>query len=884
MEIIRGNNKIRLWFLIFLFFIIFSSIFIYLRIAFASSYYITIRSEELSGSSTNLGSIYIDDNWYTLPQTIYLLEGQHSILYVSHDEYIFQNWYVEGAIDIGSSLSSRGNIINVKGDCILEAQYFAGPQLHVEIINPENYDVINVSLITLEVKITAENLPVSQCQVNLFVNHINLGTVFSNEQGAVSKEIELEPSKVYLFWVEAKKTGYTSVISQQISFETEDEYGYKIFPDENEIIFTSTLSFKASFSVNNILINNAKVTFYLDDDIIGYDYTNTIGIAYFSTLDIDPGNHSIYAIFEYEEKIITSKKHNFTFYGDVELIINDITINDVSFYDGPKIRFSAKTLSNSKPVPNVRIYYYVNDTLIGVNNTDQNGYSYYHYFTNLNETIEWYISFNLENIKVEYSDPKLFIPLHFKPQLKTNVIYPTHGISILSYSEYIYLNCRSSINDVPQQNVMIMYFVNEDYLGYEYSDQYGLTSFQFFPPQDDSEYKWYTISVMEYCDNYTSTTHSFYFPVEPQNVNVKNSYITNRRADIDSIQYIGYKLVWENDTYVSYRDIEMNDGSVQSTNETGWVIFPVTNSEVGKITYNINRVLSDGVKNILHDPHIEIIWDQVVFSTQNNMYRVDIGETIEPQIQAYYEYDGIKFKGRYFYNMDLYSSVTCRRDIFVNKIIDDLYSLTKIKSDNIFVIWDRIIFSVNNMKPRYQIGSNMNFEFNGIYEYDNSEFVGECNLVFDDLPISPGIYEINNLLIDDEKYNLSKYLIIDRSLFFDSILFDAIVDTKSPGKINYVIKPFFSYDGSVVNGSVFINRKKAKYNGQNGEYTITLNTWNIVNKINIEVDYYDFNEVNSFNSIMHYENGYFLFNMGFFPLSIIVVYYMVFSKKMTKKP
>ena len=155
-----------------------------------------------------------------------------------------------------------------------------------------------------------------------------------------------------------------------------------------------------------------------------------------------------------------------------------------------------------------------------------------------------------------------------------------------------------------------------------------------------------------------------------------------RRADV----YFDYFTVY---SINGFR--EENEVHDFFTNSTGWVVFNVSSSRIGKRVWSVSGVDVSGVRNYLQlveDP--VIIWDQVnvTISTEDN--RMEVGKEAPITYEAVYGYDGEPFLGSVTLNDTATKGAVGKYGYKVASINDPKYGLEAFTSNEVYCIFDRI--------------------------------------------------------------------------------------------------------------------------------------------------------------------------------------------------
>jgi len=103
------------------------------------------------------------------------------------------------------------------------------------------------------------------------------------------------------------------------------------------------------------------------------------------------------------------------------------------------------------------------------------------------------------------------------------------------------------------------------------------------------------------------------FPVSLPYVVIDQVYVSNEKASVGSVQTVGFHAKWgHNGSDVIEGKIYVNDLEYY-TNQTGWVIFSVSSSIVGREEWAVTEVNCGGVTIYVQKvPNAQIIWVQIV--------------------------------------------------------------------------------------------------------------------------------------------------------------------------------------------------------------------------------------------------------------------------------
>jgi hypothetical protein len=95
------------------------------------SYTIFLSSSEVYGSSTNKGSLLINDVVYDLPATAYLGSGVYIVRYVPEPDYGFSQWQ-PGGLELSKSQFENPNAVSVSSSGELLVFYMENPDIRIK--------------------------------------------------------------------------------------------------------------------------------------------------------------------------------------------------------------------------------------------------------------------------------------------------------------------------------------------------------------------------------------------------------------------------------------------------------------------------------------------------------------------------------------------------------------------------------------------------------------------------------------------------------------------------------------------------------------------------------------------------------------------------------
>jgi hypothetical protein len=178
---------------------------------------------------------------------------------------------------------------------------------------------------------------------------------------------------------------------------------------------------------------------------------------------------------------------------------------------------------------------------------------------------------------------------------------------------------------------------------------------------------------------------------------IDQSFVSDGRADVGSIQTVSFHAKWNNNgSDVIWGSIYVN-GTEHITNNTGWISFTVTSSQIGEQEWAVTAVNCGGVTAYIQTaPNPTIIWDCIqIINGGATKESAILGETVTIWFQATYEYDNKIFNNAngilYVNNMPMTWSITNNRweyqyapdapgtkTFTISEVQDNTYGLTAI--------------------------------------------------------------------------------------------------------------------------------------------------------------------------------------------------------------
>lgn len=287
-------------------------------------------------------------------------------------------------------------------------------------------------------------------------------------------------------------------------------------------------------------------------------------------------------------------------------------------------------------------------------------------------------------------------------------------------------------------------------------------------------------------------------------------YTPDDRINVGETAEIYYNAKYQYDGFEYTGDLYFDQSLVKDN--VGSRIFTVERARDS--LYEVDAFESDSV---------EIVWDQVKVDLSVDDTRVNVGETVEVQVSAYYEFDHEEVPLESV-QLNAYEYTNDKDGDFKFQVMaasGEKYGITAYTTDELKVIWDQIEFYVQSPRDRVILGSDTDPMVNAIYAYDNKPFKGtyQLNQPFN---VQSGSYRYWVSSFEDEGYGLTKYTTTEGDYYFDSVSVTKKVEPLMPGTVSLTCTLFYDSDGAPVqNALIETNGKPHIYKG-NGVYKLTL--------------------------------------------------------------
>ena len=235
----------------------------------------------------------------------------------------------------------------------------------------------------------------------------------------------------------------------------------------------------------------------------------------------------------------------------------------------------------------------------------------------------------------------------------------------------------------------------------------------------------------------------------------------------------------------------------------------VTVTDISDLRFGLSSYVSN---------EVEVVWDRIRVDLSTRDERVNVGDTVEVSVDAYYEYDGEKIDETDVHLNGVSKRLTTVGDFtFRVESVDSKYGISSISTDDVEVIWDSIQFEIETPKERVILGSIEEPTVTAYYVYDGKPFRGpyELNRAFG-TEIGPAEYYVANII--DDVYGITAFTSNRVEYYFDQLEVQSSISHLFPGSYQTTFGVTYVSDGSpVTNADIIVNGVRCSYVG-NGVY------------------------------------------------------------------
>jgi hypothetical protein len=634
------------------------------------SYTIFLSSSEVYGSSTNKGSLLINDVVYDLPSTAYLGSGVYIVRYVPDPDYMFSQWQSSG-LELSKSQFENPNAVSVTSSGELVVIYMENPDIRIKRPTALRDAFFSESPVRLEVELTDYQNPIPDAEVTFYVDGERHGTRMSDASGRAYIDFEPLEDRVYTWYVKAEKSGFYSTTCEEWEFA----FGHiDLKPPDGDIVSVLPMGLSVSIKLDEVPIEDASVFFYLDDEYLANAFTQSNGCASYPVEDLSPGHHTWYAtawVPGFSSRF-SSENRSFTYLPKLAVFlvgpIDGENIGEVT----SDVDLRATAASSSKIIEGANCSFYVEDSYIGSVLSDKKGQASLGFSPpREDEVFTWHVGVT----KPGYTNDTSLIGSFYypvqPPYVEVDRVFPSGKRVDVGSAQEIGFHLRwKNGTDAVGADIRIEGGQTVK------TDEQGWANFD-VTCDEVCEKRWEIIEVT--CDGTGIFRHNDKYPeIIWDRVSIELD-AENGRIDLGS-----YATTIEN-AYYEY------DG----TPFHGSIIY---NEEPFSDSVQEKTITVEDVHDEIHDltafssNELRLIWDRVNLRLDAASQRVQVGLKAEITHTGTYEYDGRPFEGNVVLDrspdIDEVGEVTYA----VVGIEDDLYDLTSFKSNQVSCIFDEIMF------------------------------------------------------------------------------------------------------------------------------------------------------------------------------------------------
>jgi hypothetical protein len=290
---------------------------------------------------------------------------------------------------------------------------------------------------------------------------------------------------------------------------------------------------------------------------------------------------------------------------------------------------------------------------------------------------------------------------------------------------------------------------------------------------------------------------------------------------------------------LTVEDSRINVGEEVKINYTGQYIYdggsflgdlrlnyPLVCEFVDKRTIEVRRIQDNRFfLDYFEANSLDVIWDRIKVDITTEDTRVDVGEKVEVQVDAYYEYDNTPIpEGDYSVNaLSLTLNEVGNFTFKAENAYGAEYDITAVDFEEVNVVWDMVVFDFEPTTDRLILGTGDRPRIKAKYSYDGEEFKGSYKLN-NFIPTTPGRYTFRVVSMNDPNYELTSFTSGEQEYYFDNVMFEEYIESAIPGRIKYVYKVTWQSDYAPIdNAVVLIGGQPCVYNG-NGFYVLQAGT------------------------------------------------------------
>jgi predicted double-glycine peptidase len=155
----------------------------------------------------------------------------------------------------------------------------------------------------------------------------------------------------------------------------------------------------------------------------------------------------------------------------------------------------------------------------------------------------------------------------------------------------------------------------------------------------------------------------------------------------------------------------------------------LTSSEIGSRVYEVEGIVDELYEMTKYDSNsIEIIYDRVNITLEKVDRRMGVGEEVDLNYTAIYEYDETQFFGAINYNASTVQNQAGYYKYVADSISDARYDVTSFISTSVGIIFDEVTITLEAKSLRIDVGADAKVTWDAVYAYDGRLFKGTVTL------------------------------------------------------------------------------------------------------------------------------------------------------------
>ena len=213
---------------------------------------------------------------------------------------------------------------------------------------------------------------------------------------------------------------------------------------------------------------------------------------------------------------------------------------------------------------------------------------------------------------------------------------------------------------------------------------------------------------------------------EPELILINQINLENERANKGESQKMEIHAAWyRNTTSINHGSIIINN-RIYPLNSTGWA--RVTLNEGEHIT-----IMAGNSQIFKYITSVTPRWDSVNIDLTLTDTRIDVGETADLEIDAFYQCDSAEFNGEIQLSDTLTNSEAGLKSITALSITDTEYELTVFTSNTVQCIWDQVAVTETGVTETNPVpGETVTYWARTEYQYDSTSFDNTTGTLYAD--------------------------------------------------------------------------------------------------------------------------------------------------------